>query len=107
MAGTQQVNLTALQTHKGEVQDIGAGVKTAAEATVEGQAMSDDAFGIVGSPFGAAMELWTATASIFINGVADSAEDIADKLQQAHDAYDTHETNSKNTINTLGKELPE
>ncbi|MEU4670935.1 type VII secretion target [Amycolatopsis sp. NPDC023774] len=107
MAGTQQVNLTALQTHKGEVQDIGEGVKTAAEATVEGQAMGDDAFGIVGAPFGAAMELWTGIASIFINSVADSAEDIADKLQQAHDKYDNHETASKNKLNSFGKELPE
>jgi uncharacterized protein YukE len=106
MAGGQKVSLTALQTHKGEVQSIGDGVKAAAEATAgAGQAMSDNAFGIVGAPFGAAMEIWTAIASSFIGDVASSAEAIADKLQQAHDMYDDHEKQTAGHITGLGKEL--
>lgn len=107
MAGGQKVNLTALQAHKGEVQDIGEGVRAAAQATAgAGQAMGDNAFGLVGAPFGAAMEIWTAIASSFIGDVASSAEDIAGKLQQAHDMYDDHDKQTAGHINGLGKELP-
>ncbi|MFI5610435.1 type VII secretion target [Amycolatopsis sp. NPDC051903] len=106
MAGDLQVHLPALQAHKGEVQDIAAGVHTAAQATVDGQAMGDDAFGIVGAPFGAAMEIWTGIASIFINHVADTADGIADKLQNAHDAYDSHQQNASTNLNSTRGELP-
>ncbi|MEW2503646.1 type VII secretion target [Amycolatopsis sp. NPDC047767] len=107
MAGTQQVNLTALQTHKGEVQDIGAGVKTAADATGSAQAFMDDSFGIVGQVFAAPLQLYLSVASSFIDKVASSADDIADKLQQAHDHYDANEQGTKDRVNSFGKELPE
>ncbi|MEV6897554.1 type VII secretion target [Amycolatopsis sp. NPDC051372] len=106
MAGTQQVNLTALQTHKGEVQDIGAGVKTAAEATASAQAFGDTSFGLVGQVFALPLQAYLSIASSFIDKVAASADDIADKLQQAHDHYDTHEQNTKEKVTSFGKELP-
>lgn len=102
----QKVSLEALQTHKGEVQSIGDGVKAAAQATAgAGQAMSDNSFGLVGAPFGAAMEIWTAIASAFIGDVASSADDIADKIQQAHDMYSDHDKQTAGHINGIGKEL--
>ncbi|MGW4489466.1 type VII secretion target [Amycolatopsis sp. NPDC004368] len=107
MAGTQQVNLTALQTHKGEVQDIGAGVKTAAEATSSGQALNDWAFGIVGQAFALPLQLYLSSATEFIGQVASCADTIADKLQQAHDHYDTNEQGTKDKVNSFGKELPQ
>ncbi|MEV4604510.1 type VII secretion target [Amycolatopsis sp. NPDC049253] len=106
MAGTQQVNLTALQAHKGEVQDIGEGVKTAAEATGSAQAFGDSSFGLVGQVFALPLQAYLSIASAFIGQVASSADDIADKLQQAHDHYDTNEQGTKDKVTSFGKELP-
>ncbi|MFF4595817.1 type VII secretion target [Amycolatopsis sp. CA-161197] len=106
MAGTQQVNLEALQTHKGEVQDIAAGVHTAADATASGQALNDWAFGLVGQVFALPLQTYLSSATDFIGVVATCADGMADKLQRAHDHYDTNEQNTKDKVNSFGKELP-
>ncbi|MCG3752439.1 type VII secretion target [Amycolatopsis sp. Poz14] len=106
MADGYQVHLEALQQHKGDVQDIAAGVHTAAQAAEQGQALGDDSFGIVGLPFAMVMQGFTGTASMFIGLVAGAADDIADRLGSAHDAYRDHEKQTVGTVDGLGKELP-
>jgi hypothetical protein len=106
MADGYQVRLEGLQQHKGEVQDIAAGVHTAAGAAAQGQAMGDNSFGLVGMPFAAVMETFTASAGAFITLVAAAADDIADRLGSAHTAYSDHEKQTVDTVHGLGKELP-
>ncbi|MBN9743723.1 hypothetical protein DMP23_22030 [Amycolatopsis sp. A1MSW2902] len=107
MADGSKVDLPALRAHKGEVEDIAAGVHTAAQATESGQTFGDDAFGIVGQVFAMPLQIWMSIASSFVEDVAGKADDIADRLQQAHDHYDNHEKQTVGHINGLGKELPE
>ncbi len=101
------VDLPSLRAHKSEVENIAAGVHTAAQATDSVQTFGDDAFGIVGQVFAMPLQIWMSIASSFVEDVAGKADDIAERLQQAHDHYDNHEKQTVGHINGLGKELPE
>ncbi|GAB3387850.1 type VII secretion target [Amycolatopsis echigonensis] len=107
MADGSKVDLPALRAHKGEVEDIAAGVHTAAQATESGQSFGDDAFGIVGQVFAMPLQIWMSVATSFVTDLAGEGDEIANLLQQAHDHYDRHEQQTVGHINGLGKELPE
>ncbi|WP_033290514.1 type VII secretion target [Amycolatopsis jejuensis] len=106
MTGSK-VDLPALRAHQGEVEDIAAGVHTAAQATASGQSFGDDAFGLVGQVFAAPLQIWMSVATSFVQDVAGAADSIADRLKQAHDHFDHHEKQTVGHIKGLGKELPE
>ncbi|MBB1157362.1 MULTISPECIES: type VII secretion target [Amycolatopsis] len=101
------VDLPSLRAHKGEVENIAAGVHTAAQATDSVQTFGDDAFGIVGQVFAMPLQIWMSVATSFVKDLGGEGDEIANLLQQAHDHYDTHEQQTVGHINGLGKELPE
>lgn len=106
MAGDLQVHLPALQAHKGEVQGIAEGVHTAAQASLSGQAFGSEAFGIVGQVFALPLQMYLTEATTFIGLVASVADDIGDKLGQAHDAYDSHQQSTSTKLQSTRGELP-
>lgn len=106
MSKGHEVVLDALKSHSKDVRTVGEAVGTCADAAEQDMEGLVKAFGLIGQIFGGVIaEGFVVAAGHFIHQAQSSADDMSDRLDQAHKTYQSCEESNKAMFEKQRKEL--